>query len=119
MSLIRGRRWFAFSLRTLFIVVTMFAVWLGWELNFVRQRLALRKQLAAGAGWVLTVTEYCGYSACALPGRSVRADVMKIPFWRRWMGDEPIAQMGFDRGATAADRARARELFPEAYVSDQ
>ena len=33
-----SRRWFAFSLRTLFVVVTMFACWLGYELNWIRQR---------------------------------------------------------------------------------
>lgn len=32
------RRWFAYSLRTLFIVVTVFGCWLGYELNWIRQR---------------------------------------------------------------------------------
>ncbi len=32
------RRWFRFSLRTLFVVVTVFAVWLGWNARQVRQR---------------------------------------------------------------------------------
>jgi hypothetical protein len=32
------RRWFAFSLRTLFVVVTLVACWLGYELNWIRQR---------------------------------------------------------------------------------
>jgi hypothetical protein len=33
-------RWFrpSFSLRTLFLVVTAFAVWIGYELNWIRQR---------------------------------------------------------------------------------
>jgi hypothetical protein len=30
------RRWFQYSLRTLFIIVTVFAVWLGWELSIIR-----------------------------------------------------------------------------------
>ncbi len=32
------RRWFAFSLRTLFVVVAVFGCWLGWQLNWIRQR---------------------------------------------------------------------------------
>ncbi len=36
------RRWFrfAFSLRTLFVVVTMFGCWLGYSLNWIRERHA-------------------------------------------------------------------------------
>jgi hypothetical protein len=32
------RRWFAYSLRTLFVVVTVFAVWLGYSMNWIQQR---------------------------------------------------------------------------------
>jgi hypothetical protein len=32
------RRWLRFSLRTLFVVVTVLCVWLGYELNWIRQR---------------------------------------------------------------------------------
>lgn len=32
------RRRFRFSLRTMFVVVTLFGVWLGYELNWLRQR---------------------------------------------------------------------------------
>jgi len=38
------RRW-SFSLRTLFVVVTLAACWLGWQLNWIRDRHAfLEKQ---------------------------------------------------------------------------
>ena len=32
------RRWFRFSLRTMFVVVTVLCVWLGYQLNWIRQR---------------------------------------------------------------------------------
>ena len=33
-----NRRWLRFSLRTLFVVVTVIACWLGWNLHQVRER---------------------------------------------------------------------------------
>lgn len=35
------RRWFRFGLRTMFVVVTVLACWLGYELSWVRQRRAV------------------------------------------------------------------------------
>ena len=40
------RRWFRFSLRTLFVLLTIFAfpmAWLGWQASIVQQRQAMRK----------------------------------------------------------------------------
>ena len=45
------RRWFAYSLRTLFLVVTTFAVWLGYEWNWIRQRHSFSDTEAAP--WVV------------------------------------------------------------------
>jgi hypothetical protein len=43
----RFPRWLIprFSLRALFVIVTILALWLGWQLSIVRQRQALREQL--------------------------------------------------------------------------
>ena len=35
------RRWFRFSLRSLFVAVTLFACWLGWNWRQVRERDSL------------------------------------------------------------------------------
>lgn len=35
------RRWFRWSLRTLFVVVTVFAVWLGYYIDWIQRRHAL------------------------------------------------------------------------------
>ena len=35
------RRWFAYSLRTMFVCVTVVACWLGYSLNWLRQRHAV------------------------------------------------------------------------------
>jgi hypothetical protein len=39
------RRWFRFSLRTMFVVVTVLAIWLGYHINWARQR---RDALSSG-----------------------------------------------------------------------
>jgi hypothetical protein len=39
------RRWFRFSLRTMFLVCTVVAVWLGWNVHLVRQRRAFIENL--------------------------------------------------------------------------
>ena len=46
------RHWFRFSLRTLFVLVTVFCTWLGYQLNWIRQRhaeLEYRQGTAEGA----------------------------------------------------------------------
>ena len=109
------RRWFRYSLRALFLVVTVLGCWLGWQANIVRQRKAVRDELVAGAGWLVTAIDYA-----QTPSRPAAEDACgEIPVWRRWMGDEAIAQIGFERSVTAPERARVRSLFPEAYISDQ
>ena len=47
------RRWFSFSLRTLFLVLTTFSLWLGWHFQIARvvqQRNALRQQARLSNG---------------------------------------------------------------------
>ena len=44
------RRWHAFSLRTLFIVMTLACVWLGWEYNVSRERHRVRAWVEAHGG---------------------------------------------------------------------
>jgi hypothetical protein len=39
------RRWFRFSLRTMFVGVTVLAVWLGWHASIVHQRKLMRSKL--------------------------------------------------------------------------
>ncbi|HEY2838671.1 MAG TPA: hypothetical protein VGJ26_05965 [Pirellulales bacterium] len=43
------RRWFQFGLRTMFVVVMLFAALLGWELKFVRER---QTWIEANFGWI-------------------------------------------------------------------
>ena len=41
-----------FSLRTLFLFVTVVAPWLGWEYRIVAERREVRRQIVEGGGWI-------------------------------------------------------------------
>jgi len=91
----RKRRRFRFKLRTLFVIVTLFAVWLGWSFNWIRQR---REFLRDGDAFRV--------------GESVRAPALLWIFGEE--GAEKIWLVA--RKSSASDEAR--RLFPEAKISD-
>lgn len=83
----------------MFVVVTVVAVWLGWEMRFVSHRKAwLREHPAALQGWV-------GYP-----------DAVTIPAWRRWAGDAAIPALVWQDEWTKDDLETMHYLFPEAHV---
>ncbi|MBI2826476.1 MAG: hypothetical protein HYX69_17510 [Planctomycetia bacterium] len=92
------RRRFQFSLGTLLLVMTLFAVWLAWELRFIRERQAfmawVEKTLATEVNhaWL--------FDPLAKPAQ--------IPTWRRWLGDKPVDVLLLPYVATDADAEKAR-----------
>ena len=94
------RRWFQFSLGTMFAVTTLVAVWLAWELSYIRKRQE----------WIrshpLLVDPHYFQS---LPVR-----VARIPRWRRLLGDEAVPSIAELDIWDDDDRAHIARLFPEA-----
>jgi hypothetical protein len=92
----------------MFVVVTAFAVWLAWELNYIRERQAF-------LAWVqhknAEITDDRTTWTFTYAPRAVRPE---IPFWRRWPGDRAVDAIDFPLKWSAADRHRAKALFPEA-----
>ena len=109
------RRWPRFTVRALLIAVTICCLWLGWQVSVVRERRAVLRWLAGGAGWSITLSDYQQIPS----GPPSDPDAVQLPPWRVWLGDEPIAQIGFDASVEQSERDRVKKLFPEAYVSDQ
>src|SRR5262245_58654935 len=69
------RRWFRFSLRTLFIVVTAICLWLGWQVHLVRERNDLQKHLSG-----LTQKPHEGVSW------TFERNSNSVPILWQWMG---------------------------------
>ena len=76
-------------------LVTAFAVWLGWELSYIRERRA----------WVSENQALLD----APPLEDVR-----IPPWRVWLGDEPVPGIIMLDQWTDEEWRRVKRLFPEA-----
>jgi hypothetical protein len=95
------RRWFSYSLRTLFALVTVFGVWLGWNLHQVRERGRVLAEFPTQH------SSFADYSN----------DTHQLPLTWRLLGAEPISAFGFDsRGMSDADCRYIERLFPEAKV---
>ncbi len=101
------RRWFRYSLRTLFVVVTVAGVWLFPKLKWIIDRHDAR-------AWIGTQAEYWDdlqVSQCAEPG-------VAAPWQLRMLGESGVKVISVVVDASAAD-AKQRELewlFPEAHV---
>jgi hypothetical protein len=103
------RRLFRYSLRTLFVVVTLFCIWLGWNLHQVRQREAMLRYL--------NMPTFPSSRAVIQSGHSDKP-WKKMPYSWSLLGAEPIESIevyGNDTW-TAADLREMERLFPEADV---
>ena len=106
------RRWFQFGLRTMFVVVTVFAVWLGLELNYIHERKAMRES-PLSQGTAMPASDWVQAVAMSRPS-SPRISPPKIPFWREWLGDEAVGYIRIKSDEPESDDKRAAYLFPEA-----
>jgi hypothetical protein len=73
------RRWFRFSLRTLFVVVTLLACWLAWNRSLVERRRAFLEKLRSSNEYKLYTYE----------------DVRSAEFAREYHYDAPLTDAEF------------------------
>jgi hypothetical protein len=119
------RRWFQWSLRTLFVVVTLFGCWLGYEWNWIRQRHALvTRQQALAADAALEAGPKSG-SAWTL-SFTTASTVARAPGLLWIFGEEPLSDLEVifiddgQRDLTVQQHReieQAKRLFPEADVT--
>jgi hypothetical protein len=103
-TLTRKCRCVRFSLRTLFVLVTLFAIWLGWNIQIVRRRSATRAAL---------LTVGCEIDdEGTFPGR-VAPQQAQIPLARQLLGDRAIWGISFSPTCSRELIDRFDRDFPE------
>ncbi len=118
-----------FRLRTLFVVVTIFAVvcaYVGWQAKIVRERNMIRQRLATERGEVYEPTPVASTRDRVLRrswGDEIPITMLvpsanphaRISWIRRLLGDRPVTAIGlFLRSHEECERVAA--AFPEAAV---
>ncbi|HEY2840731.1 MAG TPA: hypothetical protein VGJ26_16360 [Pirellulales bacterium] len=92
----------------MFVVVTAFAVWLGWELKTVRERAAFRMEHAGSIVSLADTDEILKGTGVDYITHFRLSGPVSVTFWRRWLGDDAVVQIHTERPF------EARRLFPEA-----
>jgi len=107
MPLLPNRRWLRFSIRTLLVAVTIFCVWLGWQVSIVRERKALVPLVrqTGGAAWAF---DEPWMQPADGPGS-----------FRKLIGDRAWLHIVLPKKHDPNDLARVDLAFPEAIVSIQ
>ncbi|HEY4311896.1 MAG TPA: hypothetical protein VGN12_20785 [Pirellulales bacterium] len=101
------RRRFNSRIALQFLIVAVAACWLGWQWMIVRDRWALRQWLTANGG----------VAAVQVPGGEpgdYEHEIVTIPFWRSWIGDDPITCL-YTPPLERAEIERLTKAFPESY----
>jgi len=118
MTVAPKRRW-TYSLRTLFVVVTIICLWFGWNINPVRERKAWRARLGpALAQPASSLNDSPNIARWRIINNASKANAespivpQSISCVRQLLGDEPIDFLT----VSSSDHARARQLFPEAWI---
>ena len=98
------RRWFSFSLRTLFVVVTIFCVWLGWQVRIVHERRAVLDEIA-GAGYVTLEDSHWK--------RPSYQELIRVSSVRRLFGDSSYFSITVPPNTSPQLLERLEYAFPE------
>jgi hypothetical protein len=94
----------------MFVVVTVVACWLAWELKFVRERKAmLASVLASGNGYTT-----CSQLMASSDEHGFAYNPATVPFWRRWLGDQAVESIVVPDAHKPLEKALT--LFPEAII---
>lgn len=114
-----NRRWFRFGLRTVFVVVTVFGCWLGWQIHVVNKRIEVLSGVNSRVKPHLDFVHSIPLTGYTVPWRSefvqARAPMSAtVPIVRKWLGDKPRSSI---TAASLEDAELAKAWFPESTIS--
>lgn len=107
------RRWGSFSLRTMFVLMTLFCCWLGWEMSVVRARQSKLAEMRKNFEYQVTLA--ADWQKNYPAGNSPRP-IAKVPAWRTWLGDQAVQEIWYPRSFSESqpEYRRLARTFPEA-----
>lgn len=110
-------RWFRFSLLTMFVVVTVFGSWLGWQIYLIRNREmfleAWRQRRKSESALALRYMDDVIVYSTSKTIQSAPSAKPTVPLFRQWLGDRPMADIEVDHQDDAANAVR---WFPESRI---
>jgi len=102
------RRWFQFSLATLLLVMTLFAVWLGWRTDRAhRQRRAVAALRALGGEVAYFHGGLMGPNDPQPPGPAWLRNLIGVDFF------DKVVAVSFEQGAVGDEDLRYLEDLPD------
>jgi hypothetical protein len=107
------RRWCQFSLRTLFVVVTLICIWLGNDLSRIVERRQIATWVAERGGTVVNGGDNVRYARDDFSKTAVKQPV-QLSWRRRMLGDIPLTRIELPESTSTAQAERAAKAFPEA-----
>ncbi len=105
------RRWFRFSLRTMFVLVTLLGVWLGWQMKIVRDRQAVWKSIKTRGGRVSTQASII----LPLPAQP-EPSIPELSHIRQLLGDKNVVEISLSDDHSDDEMSKVQAAFPEARV---
>ena len=106
-----------FTLRALFIAITLFALWLGWEVHVVQLRKDWAARIQTAGGGIVWAEAECPLNPYTNIPRP------QAVFWlRRWLGDRSgwsmhvIISDPSDAAKIKAELSPIKSVFPEASI---
>jgi hypothetical protein len=113
------RRWFRFSLRTLFVLVTVLCLWLAYQMSFVHQRKRLLSRLdsVVPGRYPTYETAIRNGEPCVLVGEVVTPSECQLSWIRKAFGDKLVPVIFLPKSISADEVKEFRTAFPESIVS--
>src|SRR5947209_12580964 len=118
-KLLMFRRWLRFSLRGMFVFITLFGIWLGYHVSWMRQRQVARRwieQHESPGEW--SRINPADVTWTKRDGTTYRGKAAEAPWGLRVLGEPRLAIIHLDKSKLSeADIPRINSLlalFPEA-----
>jgi hypothetical protein len=113
------RRWFRFSLRTLFVLVTIVGIWLGLQVRTVMHRKQMLAFLDAECAGKFNPYDriFRPDNECVLDGPVELTDKPRVSFIRRLLGDRTVPIICLPTSMTSDDVLQFTCTFPDAFIT--